>query len=293
MCPQSQTLVWIDNAKRRKAPWEVSCSGVVSLLEMLDFAAAEFLAMCTTLTQLSAYQGKMVLVPGSRDALITTLNTLNEQASRLNMRFVMNQVSTIYAFLEAGGGKTSQLSEMLEQLSKRVHEELVERQFFTLSTDKELFFQWYWLADTAIGRPALQSIREEFHRAGRCFAFGENTACVFHLMRVVEWIVKQVAKSLGAHKVTSLHDAAEVISDQMQKKYQTKSDDWKSAEPFYAQILNDIQAFSRGFRNDTAHNLERVYDDREARHLIGVVENFAIHVIQHLNLGQPPRIRVE
>ncbi len=258
---------------------------MVSLLEMLDFAAADFLVMFTTLTQLTAYQGKAIsFMPDGQEQLVSTLNNLNEHASRIGMRFVMNQIRTIYDYLETGTVKASRLADMLEQLSKRVHEELSARTFFCLSDNKSLFFQWYWLADTPLSRPSLESVRDEFQRAGRCFAFGENTACAFHLMRIVEWAVKQVAQSLGSpSSIKSLIDAADVIRSRMEEKYQTKSDDWKKTEPFYAQILGDIQAFSRGYRNDTAHNLERTYDEREAKYLLGVVENFAIHVIQELS----------
>src|SRR5437879_5446787 len=38
---------------------------------------------------------------------------------------------------------------------------------------------------------------EEFQKAGRCFAYGENTACVFHLMRVVDFYLREVARSLN------------------------------------------------------------------------------------------------
>ncbi len=184
MCPQSQA----------RAPWETSHTGVVSLLEMLDFAAADFLVMSTTLTQLTAYQGKAInFIPGGQKQLVSTLNSLNEHASRLGMRFVMNQIRTIYDYLETGTVKASRLADMLEQLSKRVHEELSARTFFCLSDNKSRFFQWYWLAGTPLTRPSLESVCDEFRRAGRCFAFGENTACVFHLMRVVEWAVKEGA----------------------------------------------------------------------------------------------------
>jgi hypothetical protein len=34
---------------------------------------------------------------------------------------------------------------------------------------------------------------DEFQEAGRCFAYGENTACVFHLMRVADFYFRRVA----------------------------------------------------------------------------------------------------
>jgi hypothetical protein len=106
-----------------------------------------------------------------------------------------------------------------------------------------------WLTDTALFSKYADLV-DEFQRAGRCFSYGENTACIFHLMRVKDFCLRKVAESLGAsYDARNWNGIGQKISDNMQQKYQTKRDDWKQKEPFYAEILTDIQAISRGHRS--------------------------------------------
>lgn len=124
---------------------------------------------------------------------------------------------------------------------------------------------------------------DEFQRAGRCFAYGENTACVFHLMRVTDFYLRRVADSLNVlYDSRNWQGIADKISKAMEQKYQNKTSDWKKAEPFYAEILTDIQAIGRGHRNPALHELEKKYDEREARYMLTVIESFADHVARQL-----------
>jgi hypothetical protein len=68
----------------------------------------------------------------------------------------------------------------------------------------------------------------------------------------------------------------------MEKKYQTKTADWKAREPFYANILTDIQAIGRGHRNSALHDLQKKYDEGVARYMLTVIETFANHVADKL-----------
>jgi hypothetical protein len=68
----------------------------------------------------------------------------------------------------------------------------------------------------------------------------------------------------------------------MEKKYQIKTDDWKKNEPFYAEILTDLQAIGIGHRNPTLHELEKKYEEREAEYMLTVIKDFARRVAEKL-----------
>jgi hypothetical protein len=53
-----------------------------------------------------------------------------------------------------------------------------------------------WLEGTKVAAKYPETV-DEFYHAGRCFSYGENTACVFHLMRVTEFCLTEVGNSLG------------------------------------------------------------------------------------------------
>ena len=123
------------------------------------------------------------------------------------------------------------------------------------------------------------STLEEFCSAGKCIAFEENTAGVFHLMRIVDCGLRAVAASLQFdYDARNWMGIGKEITRRMEQKYQTKTDEWKKSEPFYASILVDIQALSRAHRNPVLHELERTYNEKGAEYIFALTEN----LIQHL-----------
>lgn len=98
-------------------------------------------------------------------------------------------------------------------------------------------------------------------------------------MRIAEFCFIKVAHSLGTRfNPNTWSSIGEHISSKMDQKYQSKSDEWKASEPFYAGILTDIQAISRKHRNPCLHSLKREYGDGEALYMLTVIEELARHV---------------
>ena len=109
--------------------------------------------------------------------------------------------------------------------------------------------------------------------------YGEPVACVFHLMRVIDAGLCAVADSLGiVYEVHSWSEIGQKIESKMKEKHKTKTDDWRRSEPFYASILTDIQAISRGHRNPVIHEIEKKYTDAEAYYLLTVTVGFMSHL---------------
>ena len=102
---------------------------------------------------------------------------------------------------------------------------------------------------------------------------------MFHLMRIVECGLKSVAAALGITlDVNGWDKIGKQISEKMQQKYQLKTEEWKKSEPFYASILTDIQAISRGHRNKHLHDIAKNYSDKKAHTLLVTVESFIEHL---------------
>jgi hypothetical protein len=154
--------------------------------------------------------------------------------------------------------------------------------FRAIPREKSRYCHPGWLVNTPIFAKFPATV-DELQRAGRCFAYGENTAFVFHLMRVADFYLRKVAESLAiSYDARNWHGIAERITQKMEQKYQTKTDDWKHKEPFYAEMLTDIQAISRGHRNPVLHELEKKYDEREGEYMLTVIERFAAHVAENV-----------
>ena len=70
-------------------------------------------------------------------------------------------------------------------LSSVIHSELDGEMFFHIESERLEYWAPAWLMDQPIRR-YFPKAHEEIQGAGRCYGYGEPTACVFHLMRVID-----------------------------------------------------------------------------------------------------------
>jgi hypothetical protein len=250
---------------------------------MLDFAAERY-------WKLSAYVTRFSIVPATLlDSNVMAeftkeLGEVHKEASALGLRSSKKQIETIYETLKGGKCTPGDMAPLVAEFGKRMREELEEVWFRRIPAEKQEFASPYWLVGSEIDRPGFNQLVYEFEHAGMCFGIAENGACVFHLMRVVDFCLRKVASSLGiAYDGGSWQAIGNAIDKKMQERYQLKSDEWKKQEPFYAQILTDIQAIGRGHRNPHIHDVESSYSDRDARNMLVIVEGFARHIAEHFS----------
>ena len=290
-----------------RLPWDISLYGVVSLLVMLEFAAHDYLEISHRFGLLLGMVKRQNPDP---NVLGESLTILWDQTIRLGlvvtkehliclMEDLAKENPTSVKFtrhndlvdISIRGAKldATKMSSHIETLYRTLRAELASNLLRAIPKEKASFLDPKWLTDTILFQKFPDTV-DEFQRAGRCFAYGENTACIFHLMRIIDFCLKKVADSLPgvSYDARSWKGIGDNIKRKMEQKYQEKSDDWKKKEPFYAEILTDIQAISRGYRNPALHELEKKYDEREARYMLTVIERFAQHVAEKLSHPPPP-----
>ena len=278
-------------------PWETVPYGVVSLLAMLEFAAAEFVEATHTLGLILGEAKRPTQT--DRDLLNPPLHTLLSNCDRLGLTVTLKQIGAFVMEIakecpgavklyergfEVMNGKLPPERNVyhVEAIYTTLRAELAGRKFKAIPPEKERFCDPKWLLDSIMFSKFPDTV-DEFQRAGRCFSYGENTACIFHLMRVADFYFNKVGESLGiAYEARAWMGIGHKITEKMEQKHHTKTDEWKQKEPFYAEILTDIQSISRGHRNAALHELEKKYDEREANYMLTVIEGFARHVAEKL-----------
>lgn len=274
-------------------PWETAGYGVVSLLDMLDFSASDYIEIAH---EFGLILGDLKKKKSDPQRIGTLLSRLSEQVVHLGLSVTREHLGQLILdvvkenpheakltaegliTIKTGLLNTDRLCYHFEALYSTLQAELRSILFKAIPKEKNRFCSPKWLTDTIVFEKFPDTV-DEFQKAGRCFAYGENTACVFHLMRVTDFLLRKVADSLPvSYDARNWDGIGKKITAEMEKKYQTKTDDWKKNEPFYAEILTDIQAISRAHRNPALHELEKKYDEREASYLLTVIEAFARHV---------------
>ena len=160
----------------------------------------------------------------------------------------------------------TRVQKLSREVGRRMHDEMGTQFWLHLESDEvssyrgasELF------GAEVIGK--LPNASSDIGEAGKCFALSRYTACVFHVMRVMEHAVQQLGSKLGVTMPDTL--VWQVILDQVNKSI--KGMDQKlPATKKYAEISAHLYCVKLAWRNEVMHP-KATYTKEEAK---AVVDN--------------------
>ena len=125
-------------------------------------------------------------------------------------------------------------------------------------------------AEAASGFP---SAAFDISEAGKCFALNRPTACVFHLMRVLEIGLGVFAKHFAVPSDhTNWHNIIEGIEKAVRNMSSdpAKPADWKEQQEFYSQAAHGFMFIKDAWRNYTAHARGKYTEDETETIFINV-----------------------
>ena len=166
-----------------------------------------------------------------------------------------------------------------KQLTRDLHETLIDeltgKLLLMIPSGRCLYFE----PEGAILGDQVVSIfpetREDADEAGKCFALGRYTACVFHLMRVMECIVRRLGKKLRI-KFNPERDTWQRILKRVKAKIDVmplNSSGQIKKQAKYQDIYLDLGAVKDAWRNPTMHP-RATYTEEQAKKIIDKVRDF-------------------
>jgi len=163
---------------------------------------------------------------------------------------------------------------LIRECSTRIVDELSDRFFLHIPDDKASFCNE---PRELFGKEELERFPtaiSEVEEAGKCYALGRNTACVFHLMRTTEIGLRTIAKELSVpfDSNGSWGSLLKQIKDAAEKLH--PSDEWTD---FYRDIIARLHAVKDAWRNPTMH-FDRSYSQDEAKDIFAMVSSFIRHL---------------
>jgi hypothetical protein len=160
----------------------------------------------------------------------------------------------------------------LRDLRSRIEDQLSQRFFFFVQPSLADYYQvaQQFGSDVEIRFPGAI---DDIEGAAKCLALGQGTACVLHLMRVVEVGLKAIAKSLGIPYAPSWESYLNQIQSKISLPRKKKTAKWKKAEAFYRDVSGDLVTIKQAFRNPTMH-VVRKYSADEAEEVFRAVRTF-------------------
>jgi hypothetical protein len=127
------------------------------------------------------------------------------------------------------------------------------------------------------------SASHDIAEAGTCFAFGSFTACVYHLMRVCEYGLVSLAKTIGLEPRSASWDTIlRKIQRTLELNSSTKPQSWKAEEAFYSEASALMGNVKNSWRNAVSH-VPKIYDEPSARRIFNSVEALMLHLSTRLS----------
>lgn len=274
-------------------PWEREGNPIsrrlVSLMDVLRFCADTFVIVLGTLQtvedilyyKVSSCQREAVRsysdnVANDGFAYKPSLEILNDECQKLELYASHKLIKHIISELNivTYGG----LKEQLKTLRAIIEDELGDRLFVFIAKDKSLYIDKQELFGQEVSS-SFPSAQEDIKEAGNCYAIGLHTACVFHLMRVLEHGLRALAKDVNRiFDKQQWHNIINEIESEIDKIRKGKNFDGKKERlQFLSEAAKEFSYFKDGWRNYVSHGHSK-YDGPQALSAMNHVKAFMIHL---------------
>jgi len=154
---------------------------------------------------------------------------------------------------------------------------LEQRKFYYIGPGLSRFYGQPILFGEAVAAK-FKEARMDVEHAGNCLALGEPTACVFHLMRAMESVVRKLGERL---KVTiNPKDTWGIILKNMDKGIEAlpeKNKREKRKKEQWSECRANLWHVKQAWRDNSMH-AKITYSDREAREILERVRSFMQHL---------------
>lgn len=283
--------------------WEVSKFSLVSLFDMLRahghsyYYVAYAIGVIEYCIDVSAVQADEALqneaIQGLLPNIVRQLKSIKREAQDPALKFTLLHVDRALAHCNDKCTPTS-LKIIVEELSNRFRDELGDEMFLHVSSNKTPYYKNPHLfgPEVAARFPHTNHDAEE---AGKCFALGRFTACVFHLGRIMEHTVQMLGVKLSVtiHLNTTWNIITEAINNKLklmanpQTPAPALTDADRARNIKFAKATAHLNAFRLAWRNETMHP-KSTYTEEEALTLLNHVDAFMRQITKDRLTGGKP-----
>ena len=205
------------------------------------------------------------------DLVKNLLESYGKGATASGLKVTAGLVDGLLARIRMAPTKAEYISQQLLAIQDAFHLELDNHCFLYLNKDTSA----YLFKENAFGdevSKAFPSIAYDLSEACTCYALDRSTACVYHLMRVLEVPIRCIRNALG---MTGNYPAWGSFLNEMAKANNAKNSDKKSAEYlFFADLEGQLWAIKNAWRDEAMHSVASKYTEREAQAIFRAVEGF-------------------
>jgi hypothetical protein len=230
-------------------------------------SAFQFSAPLPTIDELSDDQRKKIT---------DILGLLKNICTRVDIG-IAKDVDRAIRYIDLSYSKREKTSFYIETISDRIIDESREQKFLHVKMEKVPFYEDFKAVDGATGKKLSLTI-EDIMSARSCYALGQHTACVFHLMRVMEHCVQRFGRKLKVkidvknetwHQIM-LHVENGIDAMPYGKAASVRENRKREKYKMAANRLDHIRLV---WRNKTTHPKD-TYDEKQALEVLNSVKVF-------------------
>jgi len=264
------------------------CGGVLIMKQFLAlgfYSLAYWLGTAETMCNDEPQDTLISSKHAVKDLLGNIVGKVAEGCELLELRVSKRQTDRVQEDLMNSACTFGTISQGLTNLHERVFDELGTTVFFHLPMDRAQYFLEPWKTFGQRVVEIFPAITRDVEEAGKCYASKRNTACVFHLMRIMEHGLKVLAKQIGIEtQVPSWDGILGKIDRNLAAKFQDKDLMWVARERYFAEAASYLRAVKTAWRNPVMHIADH-YSDDEAQSIYQTVQVFMKHLADNIASG--------
>jgi hypothetical protein len=192
------------------------------------------------------------------------MGTIRSLCGDVGLRVSTKCVDDILETAAKGHQTVGEMTELISQLEKTIKWEMEDRLFMYVPPARAGRYDLAEPFGPEFSK-SFPSATFDSKEAGNCFACGRYTACVFHLMRVLEIGLVAFAQLFPAVPTNkeNWQQIIEKIESEIREmpKAAVKAADWKEKQEKYSQLVSSFMFFKDAWRNYTAHARGKYTED--------------------------------
>lgn len=263
---------------------------LIDLWEIMKIRAGNFVALGTLLTtysQLAEWESKKLQGPlddGRRDVVRFVANGVVKECEPLGLTTAVRLAKRLLVNIDNvadEGVNCEYVCAQLKEIEKIIRFEMEGQIFLHIAGNVAGFYESEKPLFGDAVFDAFPSAADDIAEAGKCLALERGTACVFHLMRVMEVGLKVLAASLGIQPEKNWGAYLVKLDAEIQTRKRIKAAGWDAEKVFYEESAAHISTVKTAWRNPTMH-IEKQYSVESARDAYNSVSAFMRHLASKL-----------
>lgn len=280
-------------------PWLANPYRLVSWWDMQQFSARAFYLIGKIIPTIGTELVNDALAPNfidesrlnvsitdsARQKALRSLESIDEYCESIGLHIAAETVRDLEESIREKPLSYSTVVIKMNDLADVIYREMHGRMFMYIPAERARFYGAASLFGDKVSAN-FKSAAFDITEAGNCLAAARGTACVFHLMRVLEIGLTALGNVFG---VSLAHTNWGPAIDECEKKIRNMNQDpkwkilpdWKDQQEFYSQVISYLGVAKDAWRNYTAHARGK-YTEEEADLMLRNIRAFMQKLAERL-----------